>query len=232
MRKLGRLFGILLLVLGVAAGLAVADEWIRRDAERQVSATLTAELGGQVSTELGGWPFVATRLTNRLTDARVTVTDATLPVGDRTAEVQTIKANATGLSPVDDPAAMRAEQLDAQIVMTWRQLTTLVGFPVGHVRADRVSARASVEVFGVVAVIELQADLSVGSDGSLLLENPTASAAGVAVPDMIVQLAVDSMAPELRLPSVAGMSYEGITTDSEGLVARLHGTDVLVNQLG
>lgn len=231
MRTLGRALLIAVILGALVAALILADQAVRRRAERQVSAAIVEQFGGEVVTELGGWPFSLTLLTNRLEDARITVTNASVAVGDRQATIDRAEFTAVGLTPVDDLARARAERVDAEVHLTWGQLTTLVGFPVSHAGGDRISARTSVEVFGVVAVIELRAGLSIAPDGKLALREPTASAVGIDLPRQVIQFAVDALAPQLALPVLNGLSYEGLAIGPDGIGARLHGTDVAIGEL-
>lgn len=231
--RTGRRWVWVIAILGlVVAGLLVADHLVRRDIERRVSEAVVAELGGEVTTRLGGWPFLMGLAANRLESAHITVTNATVDVGERQGTIERAELTIAGLSPVRDLDQARAEQLDARVQMTWGQLTTLVGFPVSHVQGDRISARTSVEVFGVVAVIELQSEVSVDPGGQLVLRDPTASAVGVDLPRQVVQFAVDLVAPQLKLPVFAGLTYEGLDMGPDGIAARLHGTDVAIAGLG
>lgn len=231
MRSSRRLLVVFVVVGALVAGLILVDQYIRNRVEQKINQTVTAELGGQATTELGGWPFLASQITNRIEDARITVVDVTLPVEDRWATIDRAELTVVGLSPINDLEHARVERLDAQVLMSWGHLTTLLGFPVGHVEGDRVSARASVQVAGVVAVAELQAALSVEPDGRLVLSDATASAVGIELPQRLVQSAIDLLAPTMQLPQLNGLSYERLEIDSTGITAVLHGTDVGLNEL-
>lgn len=222
---------VIVVVAALVAGMVFVDQFIRNRVERSISQTVATEFGGQVTTELGGWPFLASQLTNRIEDARITVLDVTLPVEDRWATIDRAELTVVGLSPINDLEHARVERLDARVLMSWGHLTTLLGFPVGHVEGDRISARTSVEVFGVVAVAELQAVLSVEPDGRLVLSDATATAAGVDLPRQLVQPVVDLLAPTMQLPQLNGLSYQGLEIDSTGIAALLYGTDVGLNEL-
>lgn len=231
MGSLGRVLGVLLVAVSLVAGLVFVDHAVRRRAEQRISETVAAQFGGQVSTELGGWPFLLSQVTNRVEDARITVDQVTVPVEDRFATIEHIDLTAVGLAPIDDFDQTRAERLDASALVTWGELTTLLGFPISHVEGDRVSARVSVEVFGVVAVAELQAELGVQPDGRLVLSNATATAAGAELPQQIVGPAVDMLAPKMQLPSLTGLSYQGLEVNSSGIAALLSGADVQLSEL-
>lgn len=231
MKPLGRIIAVIL-VLGLAVGgFVLIDQRLRASAEQQINEAIMAEFGGQVSTELGGWPFLLARVKNRIPDARVSIVDAQVSIDGRATTVDRTVLTAVGLSPIDDFRNARAERLDVRVEMTWQQLTELLGFPVSHVVGDRVSARTSVEILGVVAVLELQAELSVQSDGTLVLSDATGTAAGLAVPIQIVQLGVDKLLPQLRLPTMAGMSYQGLEIGPDSIAANLTGQDVALGGL-
>lgn len=232
MRHLRRTLLIVGIIGGLLLGLVLADQMIRRRVERQVSEVIVAELGGEVTTEIGGWPFSAAWVTDRVADVRITVKKAHVSVGERSGIIESAELTAVGLSPVKDLTRARAERLDARVRITWGQLTTLLGIVVSQVEGDRVSARTSVELFGVVGVIEVQAGLGVKPDGTLILSDPSASAAGIGLPKAVVQLAVDSIAGQLRLPTLTGLFYEGLEIGPDGVAARLHGTDVALAELG
>lgn len=232
MKPLGRVLLVLGLVGALVAGLVYADDVLRRRTEARISEQLAGQFGAQVSTELGGWPFAAVWLSNRLPDARITLDRAEVMVEERSAIIERIELTAVGLSPVDDLEQARAERLDARVQMTWQDLTLLLGFPVSHVQGDRVSARTSIEFLGVVAVAELQAELGVQPDGRLTLTGASASAAGIEVPSELVQLAVDRLAPTMQLPQFHSVDYERLELDQAGITAVLHGTDVPISQLG
>lgn len=226
MKGLGKLLLVLVLLGAIVGGLVYVDGQLRRNTEQEISDYVVGQFGGEATTELGGWPFVAARFSNRLPDAKITVRDATVAVDDRTAPIAHAELSAVGLAPVDDLSSARAERLDARVQLTWQELTLLVGFPVSHVSGDRISARTSIEVFGVVAVAELQAELGVEADGRLTLSQPTASAVNIDIPDELVQLAVDKLAPTMQLPQFDRLEYERLEIDETGITAVLHGTDV------
>lgn len=231
MKSAGRALLVLVLLGALIGGLIFADHRLRVSTEQRISEQLVGQFGGEAVTELGGWPFVAARFTNRLPDASITLRGAEVMVDDRAATLELAELTAVGLSPVDDIEALRAERVDARVQMTWQELTLLVGFPVSHVHGQRVSARTSIEVMGVVAVAELQAELSVEPDGRLLLSDASASAAGIEVPGDLVQLAVDQLAPTMQLPQFDNMTYERLEMDQTGITAVVHGTDVALSAL-
>jgi len=230
-RSLGRVLGVVLLLVGLVAALVVVDHLVRRRVEQRISETVAAQFGGEVTTELGGWPFLASQLTGRVEDARITIDRVTVPVQDRFATIEHIDLTAVGLAPIDDFDQTRAERLDARALMTWGELSTLLGFPISHVEGDRISARTSIEALGVVAVAELQADLGVQPDGRLVLSNATASAAGARLPQQVVQPAVELLAPTMQLPQFEGLSYQGLELDSSGIAALLNGADVQLSAI-
>lgn len=225
-------FIVVVVVIGaLVGGLVVADQLLRSHVERQISAQVADEFGGVVSTELGGWPFIVARLSNRLADARVNIHDAAVSVADRQATIDNVNLTAVGISPLDDLPAARADRLDAQVSIDWQQLTLLLGFPVGYAGDARVAARTSVEVFGVVAVAELQAEITVDPTGRLQLHDPSATAAGVELPGEIVRLAVNNLAPDLQLPTFTGLSYQQLTLGEAGISTTLTGTEVALSGL-
>lgn len=136
----------------------------------------------------------------------------------------------TGLSPIDDLGRANAERLDATASITWNQLSVLLGFPISRVHDDRISAKTSVEIMQRVIPIELQAELSLQADGALVLDNPSVALADytLPLPSTIVQLALDQLAPDLQLPTPAGLSYQGLSIGADTISVRLTGQNVAV----
>ena len=71
MRSSRRGLIVIVVVAALVAGMVFVDQFIRNRVERSISQTVATEFGGQVTTELGGWPFLASQLTNRIEDARI-----------------------------------------------------------------------------------------------------------------------------------------------------------------
>lgn len=226
MRTLGRWLLAILVVVGLGAALVFADQSVRRDAESRVSTAIADQFGGEVTTELGGWPFMFSQIVDKITDARILVTGATVPVGDQQAELSRVELWVVNVEPASELSLARAERLDAQVTVDWEQLTLLAGFPIVHAGDDRIAGKLGIEILGVVGVAELEARLSVEADGTLVLSEPSATAAGVPIPDDVVGFALDKFAPQFKLPEIKGLAYEGLDITDAGITARLHGTDV------
>jgi len=222
----------LLVVVVLVAGLMVVDAHVRDQAEQRTSAQVAEQLGGaRVTTELGGWPILLAGVTKRVERVHVTADDAVVTIEGRTGTVESIDITAEGLSPWDDLPQATAEDLDADIAFRWSDLEAMTGFPLSYVSGNRVSASLTVEYFGATIAIQVEGDLDLAADGSLTIADPTAEVAGIDVPESIVTGALDALAAEMRLPQPAGLVYEGLDIDADGVVAHLHGTGVAVGEL-
>ncbi len=227
MRGLLRSLVTLLVVAAVVIGLFIADEWSRDQAERRITEMVAASVeGGSVTTEVGGWPFLVARLANRMDEVSVTLTDATFTMGEIRGVVDRVDVIARGVSPIDDPTQAVAGSLDANITLGWDRLGALLGFPVERIGPDRIAVRTSLTVLGVSAEILVEANVAIQPDGTLQLSEPSATAAGVRLPDEVVQSALDRLVPQLRLPSVPGLEYAGLTLGTDVVTVQLSGQDV------
>lgn len=227
MRRLVRVLAILLVVAAVIGGLLVADTWSRDAAERRVTELVAAQLdGGTIDTRIGGWPFLLARFTNRMESVEVTISEAMFTAGEISGMVDQVTVLAREVGPSDDPAGTVAGDLDASVTLGWERLSSLLGVPIEWLDDDRLAARTTVSILGVDAEVVVQAAVLIEPDGTLLLSDPVATAAGVELPDELVQLALDHMAPRLRLPAVPDLAYDGLEVGESGVTVRLTGQDV------
>nr|WP_300151245.1 DUF2993 domain-containing protein [Propionicimonas sp.] len=217
-------------VLALAVAIIGGDQLLRIHVENEITQQIESQHGGDARVRLGGWPFALAGLTKRLPDAQVSVVDAEVANEDRKATVERVDIAVTGLSPINDLGQASVEQLDATASITWNQLSVLLGFPISRVQGDRVSAKTSVEVLQRVIPIELQAELSLQADGALVLSDPSVALADytLPLPSTVVQLALDQLAPDLQLPTPAGLSYQGLSIGQDTISVRLTGQNVAV----
>ena len=217
-------------VVALAAAVIGGDQLLRIHVESQIGQQIESQHGGAADVRLGGWPFALVGLTKRLPDDLVCVVDAEFANEARKATVERVDIAVTGLSPIDDLGRANAERLDATASITWNQLSVLLGFPISRVHDDRISAKTSVEIMQRVIPIELQAELSLQADGALVLDNPSVALADytLPLPSTIVQLALDQLAPDLQLPTPAGLSYQGLSIGADTISVRLTGQNVAV----
>lgn len=221
---------LLLVALGV--GFVFADAWARDRAQEQIVAELGAELGSdQVRAEIAGWPFLISIPTNRLEQVNVQVRQIPVELAGRTAIVSTITATASGVNNYTDRESIIVDQLDAEVGLDWAELASLTGLPVRYADPGRVAIDLSLDVLGSPVPVTVEADISVAPTGELELANPTAVVSGFDIPAQVVDATLSQVAPQLKLPTVAGLSYTGLSIDESGVRATLTGTDVALRDL-
>lgn len=221
---------IIVVVVVVVAALIGGDQIARIYTQQRIANQIESQYGGQADVRLGGWPFASILMTKRLADAQATMTGIEVSNEDKKATVESVDVSLTGLSPVDDLDEATAEHVDATATISWNQLSVLLGFPIRQVGDGRVEVKTSVQALQRVIPIVLEADLALQPDGTLVLSDPSISVADVDVPlpTTLLQLALEQLSPELKLPTPGGLSYQDLTLDADSVTIRLTGNDIAV----
>ncbi len=219
---------VILIVLVVLVALIGSDQLLRVYIEHRADKQIEARYGGQADVDLGGWPFALALVTQRLPEAHATITGAEVANGDKKARVESIEIALTGLSPISDLDSATAEHVSATATMSWNQLSVLLGFPIRQVDDGRVEVKTSVQVLQRVVPVVLEADLALEQDGTLVLSNPSLTIADISMPlpTSLLQLALDQLSPELKMPTPGGLSYQDLSLGADAVTIQLSGQNI------
>ena len=222
---------IVLVLVIVLAAVAGGDQIARVYLQNRTADEIEARYGGAADVRLGGWPFVLAALTRRLPDAHATITGAQVANEGKKATVEVIDVTIKGLSPITELDDATAEQVDATATISWNQLSVLLGFPIERAGDGRIEVRTSVQVLQRVIPLVLQTDLTLQSDGTLVLNNPGISVADfdLPLPSGILQLAIDQLTPDLKLPTPGGLSYQSLDIGQNSVTIQLTGQDIALS---
>lgn len=225
-----------LMIIAVVAVLVISavgvDNQMRGFSQNHMAQAIEERYGGQAEVKLGGWPFMLITLTHRLADTQLNLQGIEVADEDRKATIDSVQIDAAGVQPFDDLENATVEQLDATASINWNQLSVLLGFPVNYVDGNRISVGTSVEVAGRVVPIQLEADLALEQDGTLELNDPGLAVADtdVPLPESVLQLALDQVSPDLKLPDPGGISYQSLAIGADAATITVTGQNVALSE--
>ncbi|HSN42763.1 MAG TPA: DUF2993 domain-containing protein, partial [Propionibacteriaceae bacterium] len=147
----GRGGSILLIVLAVVGiGAVGVDAVARSTVERRASTEIASQLpsGGPMEVSIGGWPFLAFLVTDRVDSVRVTGTDVTLTRDGRSVTLASVEVTATGVRNPRVLADAVAARVDLVGVVPWADVSREVGAEVGYAGDGRLEAVETIEILG------------------------------------------------------------------------------------
>ena len=221
-----------LLLVGLGVGFFFGDAWARDRAEMEVATRLAQETGAEhVEATISGWPFLLSMVTGRVEQVDVVANQVPVELDGRTGNVSELTATAVGVTDYSNIETARAEQLDAVGTVDWAQLEAMTGLPLRHAGAGRVALDLTLQALGNSIDVVVEADLGIAPAGELQLTNPTVAVAGFEIPSEVVDAALAELSPQLKLPTLGGLSYTGLEITEAGIAASLSGTDVPIGEL-
>lgn len=220
------LLAALLLVVGL-----VADPLAEGVAEDRVAAALRdgGGLAGTPEVDVTGWPFLTQAVSGTYDDVRISLTaeDLGQPAGTRADVV--LQGVHVPLSDVLSGSVRQVpvDRVDGTATLSYALLSAQLGADTVLERAgDGLRVTRTVEVLGYT--LPLTATGTVSLDGQdLVVDVADASAAGVDVPDFVVDRAVDLL--DLRYPVVLpfGLQLTGVRPADDGVVVTAEATDAV-----
>ncbi|MCZ2838310.1 LmeA family phospholipid-binding protein [Modestobacter sp. VKM Ac-2985] len=222
---------VLLLTLGL---LVLVDRVGVAVAEGQV-ADQVAERGGLASApdvDITGFPFLTQALSGRYDEVRISLTAEQLgePAGTRADVslfgVQVPLSDAVSGSVQEIPV----EQVDGTATLSYELLAEQLG---GDTRlqadGDRLRIDRTVDLLGLEVPVTARGTVSLdGQD--LVVEVDDAAAAGVDVPDIVLDGAADVLDFRYPVPELPfGLELTGVDPRDDGVLVRVSATDTVLS---
>jgi hypothetical protein len=233
-RRSGCLVAVVVLVLILLGVLVVVDRVGVGIAEDRVAAQVAARggLNGEPAVEIAGFPFLTQALSGDYRDVRIGLTADELgqPAGTR-ADVSLRGVHV----PLRDVLSGSVQQIpvdrvDGTATLSYSLLADQLGGDTTLVReGDGIRVTKTVEVLG--REFPLTASGTVTLDGQdVVIDVSGASAAGVDVPDFVVERAADLL--DLRYPVPAlpfGLQLTSVTAADQGVDVAVEATDTVLS---
>ncbi|MGY1695000.1 DUF2993 domain-containing protein [Geodermatophilus sp. SYSU D00814] len=221
----------LLVALLLVAGL-VADPIAEGVAEERVAAALRdgGDLAGTPDVDVAGWPFLTQAVSGTYDDVRISLTaeDLGRPAGTH-ADV-TLRGVHVPLSDVLSGSVQEVpvDRIDGTATLSYALLSERLGAgTVLQREGDGLRVTRTVEVLGYT--VPLTAVGRVSLDGQdLVVDVEEAAAAGVDVPDAVVDRADDAL--DLRYPVALpfGLRLTGVRPADDGVDVAVEATDTVL----
>lgn len=224
------LLGLLVVLLVLGGAFVAGDQWARQRAEQRTATLLGEEIGTVPQVEAHGWPFLLALARGSVEQLDVTAPSATLVVDDHAVEVSDLDVTAEGVGPLSDPQRTAARTLQGTMRVDYQQMSQALGATMNSAGGDRVRLAQRTPVFGQEMDVVVEAKASV-SGGKLALSDPEVTMDGEQLDDAQAEALVGLVESGTTLPTVAGLQLDQLTASPEGLLLRVSGQDVVLDEL-
>lgn len=227
----------LLVVLVVLLGLAVvADRVAVGVAEDRVAEAIAqrGDLAGTPEVSIDGWPFLTQAVAGDYRDVRVQLTAADLDEPEGTTADVRLHGVHVPLSDVlgGSVTQIPVDRIDGTVTLSYALLSRELGTDTELVpEGEGLRLTKTIRVLGYE--VPLTAVGTVSLDGQeLVIEVDGASAAGVDLPDRVVDAASDAL--DLRYPIELpfGLELTGVTPGEDGVHVTAGATDTVLSSTG
>ena len=220
---------VLVLVLGGAA--LVADTVAEGIAEDRVAAALqdSGDLAGAPQVDVAGWPFLTQAVAGTYDEVRIALTAGDLGQPEGTRADVTLRGVHVPLSDALSGSVQEVpvDRVDGTATLSYALLSRELGADTTLERAgDGLRVTRTVEVLGYTVPLTAVGDVVLQGD-ELVVEVEEAEAAGVDVPDLVVDRAVQvlDLRYPVRLPF--GLQLTGVTPADDGVDVAVEATDTV-----
>lgn len=226
------LLAVLVLLVVVLGGVAlVADPVAEGIAEDRVAAALqdAGALAGAPQVDVTGWPFLTQAVAGTYDEVRVGLTAADLGQPEGTRADVTLRGVHVPLSDALSGSVQEVpvDRVDGTATLSYALLSRELGADTTLERAgDGLRVTRTVEVLGYTVPLTAVGDVLLDGD-DLVVEVEEAEAAGVGVPDFVVDRAVGllDLRYPVRLPF--GLQLTGVTPADDGVDVAVEATDTV-----
>ncbi|MBM7806125.1 hypothetical protein JOD57_001962 [Geodermatophilus bullaregiensis] len=224
--------GVLVLLVVVLGGVAlVADPVAEGMAEDRVAVALqdAGALAGTPQVDITGWPFLTQAVAGTYDEVRIGLTAADLGQPEGTRADVTLRGVHVPLSDALSGSVQEVpvDRVDGTATLSYALLSRELGADTTLERAgDGLRVTRTVEVLGYTVPLTAVGGVVLEGD-ELVIEVEDAEAAGVGVPDFVVDRAVallDLRYP-VRLPF--GLQLTGVTPADDGVDVAAQATDTV-----
>jgi hypothetical protein len=225
---------VLLVLLVLLFGAAVvADRVGEGIAEDRVAAQVAERgaLAGTPEVDITGWPFLTQALGGRYEDVRISLTAEQLGQPAGTAAdvslrgVQLPLADALSGSVQEVPV----DRVDGTATLSYALLAAQLGGDTTlAAEGSGLRVTRTVEVLGVVVPLTATGTVSLDGD-EVVVDVDEAAAAGVDVPDVVVDRAADLMDFRYPVPALPfGLQLTGVRAERDGVHVTVEATDTVL----
>ena len=228
-------FIAILVVLVVVVGFVIGDATARARTEQRIDQEVASQANidpSQVSTSIGGWPFLAVMVTNTLTSLDITVPQATVTEGDKTLSLSNLSAHARDLRNVRDNDNATAGHVEMSGRIGYDELSRLAQSDVGFAEQGRVELHREVNVLGVDVPVVVSAQPGVDTQRQVVVfTDAHAKVANLSIPESLLDSVLDTMTQSAPLPELTGVDYTDLHADEDGLTIEMSGDNVRLSDL-
>lgn len=207
----------------VIAGAVIGDGIVRRSVEQQVAQALAVELNlpEEPAVSLGGSPFSVALLTRSIPSA--TADAAIVPMTISGYDLTLLDVHVDGTDVTFSDTEIVIGQLAADATLSYADLTTLAGTPVGYEEPGRLRATYTAQIFGLQVEAGASAVPQVDVEAqAVTLDDPTVSVAGFALTPEISQFVINQLVKPIDVSLEDGLTLQSVVPTEAGL--RLHVT--------
>lgn len=228
-------FIAILVVLVVVAGFVIGDATARARTEQRINQEVATQANidpSQVSTSIGGWPFLAVMVTNALTSLDITVPQATVTEGGKTLSLSNLSAHARDLRNVRDNDNATAGHVEMSGRIGYDELSRLAQSDVGFAEQGRVELHREMNVLGVDVPVVVSAQPGIDTQRQVVVfTDAHAKVANLSIPENLLDSVLDSMTQSAPLPELNGVDYTDLHADEDGLTIEMSGDNVRLADL-
>ena len=228
-------FIAILVVLVVVAGFVIGDATARARTEQRIDQEVATQANidpSQVSTSIGGWPFLAVMVTNTLTSLDITVPQATVTEGDKTLSLSNLSAHARDMRNVRDNDNATAGHVEMSGRIGYDELSRLAQSDVGFAEQGRVELHREMNVLGVDVPVVVSAQPGIDTQRQVVVfTDAHAKVANLSIPESLLDSVLDSMTQSAPLPELNGVDYTDLHADEDGLTIEMSGDNVRLADL-
>jgi hypothetical protein len=222
-----------LLILVILLGLAVLLDWGARLATERIAEQRfqsSQNLSERPDISIGGWPFLTQLAARKFRDVRVHATGLVVHTDGNDVRIQTLDARLHGVVPGGDLASAHADSATGTVLVTYPDLSKVVGVDLSYAGGDKIRASKTVTVLGQKIDVSASASITINSDGSLGFSNVTTNLGNVQLPQQVTDLVTQALSKSVSLSGLpAGLKVTSVTADDAGVHAQLSAQNVTVS---
>ncbi|GAA1433527.1 DUF2993 domain-containing protein [Microlunatus lacustris] len=232
--------GVLLVLLLLAGALLGLDRGLHAYAERRVATELqnSLALAGPPAVEIRGFPFLTQAARNRFPRVDVTASgfSGSRSPGEPTLEIETLQAELHDVRTEDGYRVVRAGRLDGRAVLAYDALGGYSENPLSYGGSaggpGRVQTKVSAPVGGDLLAATISGVVTVDEPNQqMVITEPAVEVVGVELGDEVVDRLAERFLEPIPVGALPlGLRLTGVEATETGMVARVTGTDVLIQE--
>ena len=232
---------VVLVVLGVLAGALLAlDRALHAYTERRVASELQSSLAlaALPTVDIHGFPFLTQAARNHFPRVDLTASgvSGSRSPGEPPVEIETLQAELYDVRTSQGYQRVTAGHLDGRAILAYHSLAAYSENPLGYGGNDggpgRVQTMVSAPVAGELLNATLSGVVAVDEPNQqVLLTEPAVEVVGLALGDQLVDRLAERFLDPIPVGSLPlGLRLTGLEATESGIVARVTGDDVLLQE--